>query len=271
MNDELKTKEYFKSMEHIKLSVSSRERIKGDLLQYARFHGATEGGVSSSAKRSPFMPWLFSPVPAALALVLIVGTTSVLLNNNTPDGKLAINDTQVSDSTIGAPKDEAGSPTETIISAPQKTPAQNTNPQTSTVTGDTPASSARAKGAHESTDADMASDSIVSTMLSQGTWSIADHTADITLRETTYRAFIKKYDAELEDDVKNEFTTKLDQAAALVTKTEGTLDADARSSLDKASTLIGEIEATLSILGQVEIEDGVIVDIDFSIDPMQAQ
>lgn len=271
MNDELKTKEYFKSMEHIKLSDSSRERIKGDLLQYARFHGATEGGVSSSAKRSPFMPWLFSPVPAALALVLIVGTTSVLLKNTTPDNQLAINDTQVSDSTIGAPKDEAGSPTETTISAPQKTPAQNTNPQPSTLTGDTPASSARAKVVPESADADMASDSIMSTMLSQGTWSIEDQTADITLRETTYRALIKKYDTELEDDAKNEFNTKLDQAAALTEKTEGTSEIDARASLDKASVLIGEIEATLSTLGQVEIKDGIIVDIDFSIDPMQTQ
>lgn len=268
MNDELKTKEYFKSMEHIKLSVSSRERIKGDLLQYARFHGATEDGPTVAAVRSPFMQWLFSPVPAALALVLIVGTTSVLLKNTTPDNQLAINDTQVGDSAINSPANKTGSPAETTISAPQKTPAQNTKPQPSTATGDTPASSARTKVAPESADADMVSDSIMSTMLSQGTWSIEEHIADITLRETTYRALIKKYDTELKDDAKNEFTTKLDQAAALTEKTEGTSEGDARSSLDKASVLIGEVEATLSTLGQVEVKDGIIVDIDFSVDSL---
>jgi len=268
MNDELKTKEYFKSMEQIKLSDSSRDRIKGELLTYARFHPATEGGAKAVSQRSPFLQWLFSPVPAALALVLIVGTTSVLLNNSTTDNQLAINDTQVSDSTIGAPDNETDPPPETTISAPQKTPAQNTKPQPSTVTGDTPASSARAKVAPENADADMVSDSIMSTMLSQGTWSIEDHIADITLRETTYRALIKKYDVELEDDTKNEFTTKLDQAAALTAKTEGTSEIDARASLEKASVLIGEIEATLSTLGLVEIKDGIIIDIDFSIDPL---
>jgi predicted RNA-binding Zn ribbon-like protein len=111
----------------------------------------------------------------------------------------------------------------------------------------------------------------MSTLLSQGNWSAADHSADIALRETTYRALIKKYDAEIETDAKNEFITKLDQAAALSAKIEGTPEEYARASLDKASVLIGEVEAELSMLGQVEIRDRVIVDIDFSVNLVPEQ
>jgi hypothetical protein len=270
MNDELKTNEYFKSMKHIKLSDSSRDRIKEDLLTYARFHVVTEGGGAASPKRSPFLQWLFSPVSAALVLVLIVGTTSVLLKNTTPAGPLAIDDTQFSDSTISASEDQASTPEEVIISTPPTTLAENTNPQPSTVVRDTSARSANAKFAPESAASDVASDEM-STLLSQGNWSAADHSADIALRETTYRALIKKYDAEIETDAKNEFITKLDQAAALSAKIEGTPEEYARASLDKASVLIGEVEAELSMLGQVEIRDGVIVDIDFSVNLVPEQ
>jgi hypothetical protein len=270
MNDELKTKEYFKSIENIKLSDSSRDRIKTDLLTYARFHAAPAGGVTAAPKRSPLLQWLFSPVSAALMLVLMVGTTSVLLKQTTPAGQLALDDTQVDDSATPASEDVSATPVEKVALKPSTLLAPRTDNASVEEADDMSADTARMKVASESSvdTAFVASDEM-STMLSQGTWSIEAHAADITLRETTYQELIKKYDASLEADVKYEFKTKLDQAAALKKNIEGTSEEDARASLDKASVLIGEVEATLSTLGQVEIKDGVIVGVDFSVDSVE--
>ena len=161
----------------------------------------------------------------------------------------------VEKSEVSATEDTPAPVTPTIL-------AQNTGPQSNTEVADTPVPSAYAKIAPESATADTASDEM-STMLSQGTWSIEDHTTDIKLRETSLSALIKKYDTKLEAEVKTEFKTKLNQAIGLVAEAEGKSETDARADLDKASILVGEVEATLSTLGQVEIVNGIIVGIDF--------
>ncbi len=90
----------------------------------------------------------------------------------------------------------------------------------------------------------------------------------MNLRVNTYRSLMENYGSSLEAEVKAELTAKLDTAALLVVEAGGKAEADARASLDKAAVLLGEVEATLSTLGQVEVENGIITDIDFSIDPM---
>ncbi|HEY0964421.1 MAG TPA: DUF5667 domain-containing protein [Candidatus Paceibacterota bacterium] len=107
------------------------------------------------------------------------------------------------------------------------------------------------------------------TTLSTGTIGIDSYLSDMKVRVNTYRTLMEKYATSLEAEVKAELTAKLDTAALLVVEASGKAEADARTSLDKAAVLLGEVEATLSTLGQVEVENGVITDIDFSIDPMQ--
>ena len=106
----------------------------------------------------------------------------------------------------------------------------------------------------------------LATMLSKGTISIEAYTLDVKLRDKTLRDLIKKYDAKLESSVKADFKNKLDTVELLVVKTEGASEASARAHLDKATGLIGEVEAKLSTLGQATVKDGLIVDIDFDVD-----
>ncbi len=261
MNDELKTKEYFKSMEQIKLSDSSSERIKGDLLEYARFHAVAKESADGPI-RSPFFMFPFKSVGAAFALVLIVGATSFLLDQTAPAGQLSMNDTNEPASVDDVEKSEVSATEDTPTPVTPTILAQNTGPQSNPEAADNSLPNAYAKVAPESATADPASDEM-SIMLSQGTWSIEDHATDIKLRETSLSALIKKYDTKLEAEVKTEFKAKLNQAIGLVFEAEGKSETDARTDLDKASVLIGEVEATLSTFGQVEIVNGIIVDIDF--------
>ena len=80
-----------------------------------------------------------------------------------------------------------------------------------------------------------------------------------------------KYRATLSTNVYTELDTKITTATTLTTAAETQAESDARATLDQAANVTGEVEAKLSTLGQVEIdpETGIIVDIDFSIDPMQ--
>lgn len=284
MNDELNTKEYLKSMEQIKLSDSSRERVKNDLLAHVRFHAVIEETGSVTPQRSPFMRWLSSPVPAAFALVFLVGTTSLLAKEAAPGDFLyavrtgvnenvravfarVTSDTKQPDVPSKVELANATTPeNETVDSSSDK----DRKNQKDTKPDKTLAITARTNTLPENGDAALAAEvsSDLSTTLSKGAISVEAYTSDVKLRDKTLRDLIKKYDPKLEVDVKNEFKTKLDQAAALTAKTEGTSEEDARANLDKASVLIGEVEATLSTFGQVEIKNGVIVDIDFTVDPL---
>ncbi len=288
MNDELKTKEYFKSMEQIKLADSSRARIKSDLLAYARFHAAPEVVAASAPIRSPFFGWVFKPVPAALVLVLLVGTTtSLLAKGSAPGDFLYALKTGVNESFRGVFAIGTKSNTEFLGEPSQVQLADATTPQADIETSDaehgknneihknakvdgTLAMNARSHISLESPATEdtafVADVSDLTTMLSKGTVSIDAYTADMKLRDKTLRDLVKKYDTQLESKVKTDFTTKLDAAGVLVGAAGGKSEADARERLDSAALLIGEVEAKLSTLGQVIVKDGIIVDIDFSVD-----
>ena len=120
-------------------------------------------------------------------------------------------------------------------------------------------------------DASLAADiqSTIGTSLSMGTIAIDSYLADVKLRVNALTALMEKYETELDAKVRTELASKLDTAALLVMEAQGKVEADARASLDKATVLIGEVEAKLSTIGQVEVKDGIITDIDLSIDPMK--
>ncbi len=264
MKKHLETEEYIKKLKQVKLSDSSRARIKNNLLEYTRFHGAKEVSASASIP-SPYFMTLSKLVGATLALVLIVGSSSLLLNKISPTGQLPINDAAIDEGILSAPENTEEASNDGGVTT------ESANLQTNTAPGESFDSVSRAKVAPESDSADVAPDMmLMTTELSAGTWSIEDHYADVEMRIDSLRALIKKYDADIEADIKTEFTTKLDTAATLKDESEGKPELDARANLDNASMLTGEVEAVLSTLGLVEIDPntGMIIDIDFSIDPM---
>ncbi len=261
MNDELKIKEYLKQIARIKLADSSRERIKGDLLEYARFHAVAKESASGPI-RSPFFMFPFKSVGAAFALVLIVGATSFLLDQTAPAGQLSMNDNNEQPSVDDVEKSKVSTTEDTPAPVTPTILAQNTGPQSNPEAADNSVPSSYAKVAPESATADPASDEM-STMLSQGEMNIDDYRADIVLREKTYRTLITKYEKEIDADTSAELITKLNTTATLLKDAEGKEDTEARPLLDKAMTYLGEIESTLSLLGTVTVEEGVIVDVEF--------
>jgi hypothetical protein len=265
MNDELKTKEYLKEIESLTLADSSRVRMREDLLAHVRFHAVSEVTAPKSVP-SPFLSFFMRPAPVAFVMVLLVGTTAFYLNKEKTAELALVDDTSQPakdsstsvDQTDVAPAgvEEQGEILVPTLATNQPTP--DTQPD-SIVAMNTRAKSAPTP---EAASTDMASDEMFMTSeLSAGTWSIADQQADIEKRLDGLRALIKKYDVEIEADLKIEFTTKLDTAATLKSESEGKSELDARANLDKASVLIGEVESTLSLLGEVVVEDGYIVDV----------
>ncbi|MES2749179.1 MAG: DUF5667 domain-containing protein [Patescibacteria group bacterium] len=107
--------------------------------------------------------------------------------------------------------------------------------------------------------------------LATGLYSITAYQADMKARTTALKNIIVKHQSKLSAAVYTEVTAKITTATTLTTQAETQAEADARLTLEKAATLAGEVEATLSTLGQVEIDPdtGIIADIDFSIDPMK--
>lgn len=270
MNDELKTKKYLKSLESITLSDSSRARIKGTLLEYARFHTVSEAKTAPSTP-SQFFAFMFRPAPMAFVMVLFIGaTTSVLMKRVSPEDFASTEQFPVAN-VDGTPLEQGDTSAEDNKTA-EKAATQTPSTQSQDAPQETvavPASfGTQTESAPENIQAKMATDS---TMLSQGTWSIKDYAAQVTERESSLRTLIKKYDADINTEVKAEFKTKLDSAATLLKESDGKPEDSARADLDKASERLGEVESKLSTLGQVEVKDGMIVSIDFSIDPMQRQ
>lgn len=115
------------------------------------------------------------------------------------------------------------------------------------------------------------SGAVMATTLAKKQYEIGAFKAAVHVRTTSLAALVKKYQAEIDAKVYADLTLKLETAAKLSAEAETQAEADARVTLEKASTLDGEVEAKLSTLGQVEIgeNNGLITDIDFSIDPMQ--
>lgn len=261
MNDELKTKEYLKSIGSIKLSDSSRLRMREELLAHARFYTVQE---KATPVKSPFMWLLLKPVQAAFAFVLVLGTGAAMyLGGTNPQGEpLATNEAPfIEESVTPVPTEESENSEETsgdkFAMAPRNTPSPSTN-ESAGIFND----NARSIAMKESADV-VSDETMMTIMLSQGEMNIDDYRADIMLREKTYRALITRYEKEIGTDTTAEFITKLNTIATLLKDAEGKEDVEARPLLDKAMTYVGEIESTLSLLGTVTVEEGVIIKIDF--------
>lgn len=269
MNDELNTKEYLKSIGSITLADSTRLRMRDDLLAHARFHGVSD--VPAPIK-SPFLWFALKPVQVAFAFALIVGTSGALyLQNGTKQGPLATLETPVADPTT--PTTPGIIPIEIaeddFVPNPPVSREVSVVPDTSApIDTDAIAFNTRAKSAPES---GMADDAMMSTMLSEGTWTLTEYEADVTKRADALQSLIKKYEGEFSAEQKVAFLDRLDTAQTLRDESTIVDEMTAYELLDKAAILIGEVEAELSLLGQVVIEDGIIVDIDFSVDPAVPQ
>ena len=262
MNDELKTKEYLKSLESITLADSSRLRMREELRSFAQFHTAAE--VPSPVKSS-FSWLLLKPVQAAFAFVLVlgVGTAVYLSEDGTYDTpSVATIDSPLSESESATSSSHEETQTKEESTKLAVAPAQMSNPPT-TPTESAPQENFMQSAANQES-ADMASDEMVmTTMLSQGEMNIDNYRADIVIREKTYRTLISTYEKEISSETATELIDKLNRVATLLKNAEGKDDEEVRPLLDTAMIVTGEIEATLSLLGEVTIENGVITDITF--------
>jgi hypothetical protein len=266
MNEDNLITEYKKTWEQVKLSDSSRQKMGENLKVYASFHKVTENPV---LVKSPFSWLLLRPVQFAFMFVLMIGVgTTMYLGDQNTSVPFATIEAPTNLEAVPAPDQESETKEagDSLASSPPET---NTIFPVDEETIDVSSNDVRSFAMKESDD--MAEDEMYTTMLSQGVMDINDYRADVTKREKTYRALITKYDTSIEDDVRADLIAKLNTTLTLVSETEGKEESKARPLLDKAATLVGEVEAVLSTLGQAEVKDGVIIDIDFSIDPMSGQ
>lgn len=267
MTDELQTKEYLKKLEHLKLADSSRLRMREDLLAHARFHAVSES-PTPKAVPSPFFNFFMRPASVAFAMVLLVGTTTFYLNKDKTTELAVVDDTnQPTEKGSTTTEDSDTAPADSKKGSETQVPTLATNtPVPDSQTDSSVAMNSRAKSAPspEAASSDMASDeAVMTTMLSQDEINIEDYRTDIVLREKTYRALITKHEKEIGGDNTTELINRLNTIATILKDAERKEDTEARVLLDKAMTYVGEVESTLSLLGTVTVEEGVIIKIDF--------
>ena len=318
MNNGHNIKEYIKTMENLKLSVSSRARIKNNLLDYARFHPVRVGEVGRSIeevpKRTTLITYLFnlpkkSMTAAIIVLMLLVGGGTTFAAEGAVPGdflypvKVEVNENIKSAFAISADAEaelqadllaERVSEVETLkargdISDEQslaiavRVKAQISEAEeafaasTAIVAG---ATRAQARVSLEQYNALFASestllvdiDSMFSTDTAFGS-DIQTEPIDVEflisstdVRVTSVAKAITSAGANINASVKAELMAKLDTATNLLVTARSESEAEAREIAFKASRLVGEVEAKLSLLGSVKIDSntGAIVDIDFS-------
>ncbi|MFN3188033.1 MAG: DUF5667 domain-containing protein [Candidatus Paceibacteria bacterium] len=81
MNNEKNTSEYFKRWQEIKLSDTSRTRMKGELDSYVRLHGVTEGVrvgeesrfITQVPQRTSLFSLKFTYMPIVILIALVIG------------------------------------------------------------------------------------------------------------------------------------------------------------------------------------------------------
>lgn len=112
--------------------------------------------------------------------------------------------------------------------------------------------------------------SVMASTVATGLYDIGAYKADMKARVKSLTSVMEKNQAKIAAGVYVNLNLKLQSAAKLSAAADAQVETEARATLDEASTLVGEVEAKLSTLGQVEIDPntGIITDIDFSIDPM---
>lgn len=259
MNDELKTKEYLKTLEQITLSDSARVRMREELVSHARFHTATAPDILI---KSPFNWLLLRTSQTAFAFLLLcgIGVAVYGVGGREEVSPIAMNKgAQQATSTDSASATSSESEEGTLVVV-----AESVSDSTVFDRAEESQDSSLSRDAMMKESADMAQDeAMMITMRSEAEINIEDYQRDIILRERTYRALVTKYQGEIGTDTIAELTAKLDTIAKLLKDTESKEEDDARPLLDSAMSITGEIESTLSLLGTVTVENGVIIAIDF--------
>ncbi len=311
MNQDKYTTEYLKSLENLKLSVVSRERMEKELLEYARFHPVRVTTVSRFSN-VPFGTSLFrnkfTTMPIAILIAIFISAgTSFAAQGATPGDllypiKTNVNESVASSLAVGADAQarfEAKVLEERLAEAEELKAegrltgdlAVSVSDNVAAQAGETLEAGAASKvevkaetsartqlalqkfiklvGA-DSTLAAKANVQLNAISLASGDMDIKLLTSDISTRLNVLQKVVSDSSADLEADVEARFNAKLDSALDLTVDVANKTEAEIRESVNEAATLIGEVEAELSTLGQVEVNDnGMITDIDFSIDPMK--
>lgn len=96
--------------------------------------------------------------------------------------------------------------------------------------------------------------------------AVSELQAMTTARLNSLTNVVTTKQAELSAEAYAEFKTKLDTASELSADVDVATEADARAAFNTIAELLGDVEAKLSTLGTVKIDEnsGAIVDIDFS-------
>lgn len=90
--------------------------------------------------------------------------------------------------------------------------------------------------------------------------------ANLTTRLEALFAVLGRYKAEIQTEVYAEFEAALVEARELIAVAKTQTEAEARANFSAAADLVGQVEASLSSLGQVKIdpETGAIIDLDLN-------
>ena len=310
MKSDNRTTEKLEQLREITLSESSRTRIHAALMEYVAFNEIQkEESLPKVSLISSFWSSLrYAPVPFMLLLFILVGGGMSFTAQGTVPGdflypiKTEFNETIRSAFTMSADSEAelqaqlleerikeaealqvAGRLTDTMSVAVSNQineqaerandAAAKSSPQIAVET------QAKISGALEqflaienpdSTEMGDVTMSMKVSDLATGVYDVNSYQADMVARTTALANILKTYKSKIAGIVHRDLTEKLGQATELTTAATRQAEAEARTTLDEAVVLTGEIEAKLSTLGQVEIDidTGMIVDIDFSVDPM---
>jgi len=319
MKNNHSTTEYFKQWQDIRLSDSSRQQMRDELLEYTNLHAVSEGvrvGVDGrSMERTPTrMSLLVSKyivMPYVLLFALMLGGgTSLAAQGAMPDDflygvKTAVNEPVRAALTFGA---EANANYQASLIAKRVQEAEEltsdsafTAAAAADVSTNLRRHTAALAGAIERSDSARVNAALATatedierynTLVQHdvalavdlntlgGTEVGASFASQLATREIDIDQFrimtenrlnnLVTLVAEAERDISTaayaQFTTTLDQATRLYNEAESSAEADARAAYIEVSELLGAVEAEISTLGTLEIDQmtGELIDIDFS-------
>ena len=309
MNQDKNTTEYLKSLGNVKLSETSRARIESDLLEYAKFHPVRVPADSrfNRVPFGTLFGNKLTIMPIAIFIAVFAAAgTSFAANGAVPGDllypvKTSINENVGSALALGADAEarfETKLLEERIKEAQElkaegrltgdlaQTVSENIANQASIALATSMNSDVAVRSDVESrtrialekfiglvgTESALATKAAVqlnAISLSQGDMDLELLKSDIRSRITGLQSVVANSAVDLDAEVEARFNAKLDSAIDLTVDVTNKTEAEVREAFNNAAVLIGEVEAELSTLGQVEVNDnGMIIDVDFSIDPM---
>ncbi|MDA8596860.1 hypothetical protein N9L26_00815 [Candidatus Pacebacteria bacterium] len=265
------TTEYLEQLKEIQLSDTVRARIAQELSAYADFHTRvtetkTEGeGQKLTSGVQLFSHWISQHVTATVAVVVLIfvgGGVGWMSQFNQPS-ELIQSDTEVASessrdvspvSAVASFDDDRG------VSAPESSAIAN---QTETVAIDE-GENRGALGFDAAEDLAVDESSVSTSMLAEPIETSTIYT-DTQARLDALTTLLERYETSLPDEVMAELSGELNEVGELQIQVlmQSNLDL-AREAALEASDGVGQVEAALSLLGEVVIDPdtGAIVDID---------